>query len=302
MTSRPIPIVRSVLAAYAFFLAHWRPILIAGVPYTVGYALQLVLLQTQTGGETANAGLQLVYLLLAIGTFLASLALSAAALRMAVRGDFGGWLGLRLGRDELNIFLVSLLISALTLLVFLLVFMFWAVVFSSIALGSLEQAGIDPEAEGFDLTQTTAYLGGSEWGVLILLGLAAAAVILWLTARLILAFPATIAQRKVQVLSVWNLSHGQAWRIAAALVLAMVPFIVIEIMLYETLSALAGGHFLAMDLELGPEGVDAPGFGRAQEYLRWHGLMSAVHVPVVSGLYAYMYQTVTRPPRDAGQD
>lgn len=300
MTAQPIPILRSVFAAYAFFIAHWRPLLIAGVPYTVAYALQLALLNSVTAGGEAGPMTGLGSMVLSLATLLASLALSAAALRMAVRGDFGGWLGLRLGEDEFRVFVVTVLVAALTVLVFLLVFMFWAVVVSTIAVGAMQAAGVDPEAADTDLSGALAYIDTTGWLAITGLGLAAAAVVLWLTARLVPALPATIAQRKIQVLSVWKLSSKQAWRIALALVLTAVPMALIELGLYEIASAFAGDRFLATPVALGPEGVDAPGLARAQEYVRVKGLFAFIELPVFSGLYAYIYQTLTRPAKQAG--
>ena len=45
MPTSSVPVLRSVFAAYAFFLVHWRKILIAGAPYTAAYAVQLAMMQ-----------------------------------------------------------------------------------------------------------------------------------------------------------------------------------------------------------------------------------------------------------------
>ena len=60
MTPTAVPILRSVLAAYAFFIAHWRPILIAGLPYTVAYALYLALTQMLATGAISPSVAPLV--------------------------------------------------------------------------------------------------------------------------------------------------------------------------------------------------------------------------------------------------
>jgi hypothetical protein len=293
MPQSQVPVLRSVFAAYAFFIAHWRPILVAGIPYTAAYAAQLALLQTQRAGD-AQAVLGLGLMVLSIVTLVTSVALSAAALRMAVRGDFGGWLGLRLGQDEFRVFVVSILVALLTLIVFVLVFLFWGTLFGTIAAGSLERAGIDPETAGFDLAQATGYMGTADWVIVVLSGLAGLAIVAWLSARLVLSLPATIAQGAIRVMKVWPLSHRNGWRIAAALVLAGVPVTIVELGLYEVLSAMLGHRVIDVTAVLGPEFAETPGIARMREYSLWMGLFSAINIPVFSGLYAYIHQNRTR--------
>ena len=289
MTPTAIPVLRSVLAAYAFFVAHWRPILIAGVPYTAAYTLYLVLMQAQTSG-TADPRLGLIAGLLYVATMIASIALSAAALRMAVRGDFSGWLGLKLGRDEMRLFIVSLLITLWTGIVFVLVFIFWGTVFGTVASGALQRVGIDPESSGFDLAQATSYMQLADWAVVVIIGLVCLAVVLWLSARLVLSLPATMAQQAVRVMKVWPLSHKNGGRIALTLLLAGLPVTLIELGLYEALSGVLGFRLIEVSSLMGPNVEDAPGMVRMREYSLWLGLFSAINIPVFSGLYAYIYQ------------
>ncbi|SDM02372.1 hypothetical protein [Maricaulis salignorans] len=288
----PVPILRSVLAAYAFLISHWQRALIAAAPYTLAYAAQLVLMQA-IGGATGNPVLAMGMFLLSLVTVVASLALSAACLRMAVLGDYSGWHSLKAGADEGRIFIVSLLVAALTLLVFIMAFMFWAVVLGSIAAGAMSRAGIDPEAEGLELVDAMAYLGAADWVVAGVVGLAAAALLVWLSARLALALPATIANRKIMVLSAWSLSGGNAARIAAALLLTGLPLLVLELGLYELICAMLGFRPLYLAVPVGSEQINAPALAAAEEYLRWNGLMAFINVPVFSGLYAYIYRNRT---------
>ncbi|WP_203292171.1 hypothetical protein [Maricaulis parjimensis] len=288
MTPTAIPILRSVFAAYAFFLAHWRPILIAGLPYTVAYALYLFLTQGLVTG-TLDPGFQPLVMLVSIASIIASIALSAAALRMAVRGDFSGWMGLQLGRDEFRVFIVSLLVALLTAIVFVLVFLFWGTVFGTVAGMALERAGLDPEETGFDLMEAVSYMGRADWVAVIALGLGAMAIVVWLTGRLVLSLPATIDQRAIRVMKVWPLSDRNGWRIVLCLLPAGLP-ILIELGLYEAISGLLGQRILDVAHLLGEENATAPGMMRMREYSLWLGLFSAINVPVFSGLYAYIYQ------------
>lgn len=293
MTQSSIPVLRSVFAAYAFFLVHWRTILIAGVPYTTAYAAQLAVMQMRVGGDAGGAA-GLVVVLLSVATLATSVALSAAALRLAVRGEMPGSLGLQFGGDELRIFAVSILVALLTAIVFVLVFLFWGTLFGTVAMSGLEQAGIDPEASGFDLAGATAYMGATEWIVVVLAGLAGLAIVMWLSARLVLALPATIAHRKIQVMKAWPLSDGKGWWIAAALVLAGLPVTLVEIGIYEGLAGLIGHRPIDVTRVIAADLAETPGIARMREYSLWLGLFSAINIPVFSGLYAYLYQKCTR--------
>lgn len=300
MNPTPVPIFRSVAAAYAFLISHWHRAMLAAAPYTVAYIAQLLLLRVvgQGGGET---GLEAGVLLLSVVTVIASLALSASMLRMAVLGDYSGRFGLKLGRDEWRIFLVSLLVFALTVLVFVMVFMFWGVVFSMIASGALEREGIDPEASGFDLVQAASYMTTADWGAVIVTGGLVVFMMAWLSARLVMAYPATIDKGRVLVLSVWPLSNGMAWRIALALLLTAIPLVAIEIGLYELLTLVTGERFLADAALLTAEVDTNAGVQRVREYERWLGVLAAINMPVFSGLYAYIYRQRTAEPAAGGQ-
>lgn len=285
----PVPILRSAAAAYAFLISHWQRALIAAAPYTLAYLVQLLLLDA-LGGTTVNPLIALGSFMLSLISVVASLALSAACLRMAVLGDYSGWHGLKAGADEGRIFVVGLLVSALTLLVFIMAFMFWAVVLGSVAAGAMSRAGVDPEAAGLELADAMAYLGMADWAVVGGVGLLAGAVLMWLSARLVLAFPATIANRKIMVLSAWPLSGGNAVRIAAALLLTGVPLLALEAGLYELICTMLGSRPFYAPVPVGPDQINEPVLAAAQEYLRWNGLMAGINVPVFSGLYAYIYR------------
>lgn len=296
MPNNPVPVLRSVFAAYAFFLVHWRKILVAGIPYTAAYAVQLAAMQMR-GAET-GAAMGPALLVLSVLTLATSVALSAAALRLAVRGEMSGWLGLQFGRDELRVFAATILVSLLTAIVFVLVFLFWGTLFGTVAMGGLDRAGIDAEAAGFDLADATAYMGAADWVVVVLAGLAGMAIVAWLSARLVLALPATIAQGRIQVMKAWPLSQGQGWPIAAALVLAGLPITLIELGLYEALALVIGHRPIDVTAIISADLANTPGIARMREYSLWLGLFSAINIPVFSGLYAYIYQKRTRPAAD----
>jgi hypothetical protein len=61
------------------------------------------------------------------------------------------------------------------------------------------------------------------WTVVGAVGLAGAAGLSWVGSRLYLAFAATVAVGRVQLLSTWTLTRGRAWRILGAVILVWLP-------------------------------------------------------------------------------
>ena len=289
MNPTHLPILRSVAAGYAFLISHWQRALIVAAPYTLLYAVEIMLMRTM-GEAGSNLAVAMGGFLLQLGVVIASLALSAACLRMAVLGDYSGWHSLKAGADEGRLFIVALLVSALTALIFVMAFMFWAVVLASVAGGAMSRAGVDPEGDGLELADGMAYLSTADWIVVGAVGLIAAGVMAWLLARLVLAFPATIASGKIMVLSAFSLSRDNAARIAAAVLLTALPLLVLEVGLYELISALTGSRPLYMPPLAGADQPGVENLAATAEYMRWTGLMAFINVPVFSGLYAYIYR------------
>ena len=289
MSSAPVPVLASIRAAYAFLTGHARAVLLAGLPYTTVYALWLG--GSFGPGHVAQGGIGLA---LSLAVSLASIAMSAAALRLAVRGEHAGPLGLQLGRDELRLFLVALLVFLLAGIVFILVYLFWGVIFLTVAGGAMERAGLELDEEsGFELAQALGYLTPADWAVTGLSGAGCAAIVIWLLARLTLALPASFAAGRIQVMKAWPLSDGNGWRLALCLVLTGLPLLAIELGLYELLSALAGGSLLDMNGRYSDAGSELPAVLRLREYQTWLGLFAAVNLPVFAGLYAFIYKDRT---------
>ena len=117
-----------------------------------------------------------------------------------MRDEYGGQFGLQLSGDEWRFFLVALLNAALVLIVALLAAMFAFVVFTTIAGGAVEGAGIDPEDAGFDLPMAMSYMGTADWVAAWAVNMVAFLLVAWLVARLSVSFPASFAQKAVRVL------------------------------------------------------------------------------------------------------
>ncbi|MFY0637851.1 hypothetical protein [Maricaulis maris] len=289
MSSQPIPVLPSVAKAYALLITHWSRFLMAGLPFTLAYAIQLWLVQKALAAPLDGFWLTLDATVMIAAT-VGSLAFSAMCFRLAVRDEYGGQFGLQLSGDEWRFFLVALLNAALVLIVALLAAMFAFVVFTTIAGGAVEGAGIDPEESGFDLPMAMSYMGTADWVAAWAVNMVAFLLVAWLVARLSVSFPASFAQKAVRVLSVWTLSEGQAWRILAAMALAGLPLIVVEVALYEALCMALDARPLLTPVSVGEVMVTDGVFARIPEYLRVAGLFSIVNLPVMAGLYAQFYR------------
>lgn len=290
MTTTPVPILRSVAAAYAFLISHWHRALIAAAPYTLLYVMQLVVLANQLSATTPSDTMMSVYWALWLVTPISLLALTGAMLRMAVKGDYSGRFGLKLGRDEWRVFIVSILVGVLMFVSLVLALMFFVAVMLSVAAGALQRAGIELEESNAEMDMAWSYLSTADWAVLGVVGFLGLALVMWLSARVSLAMPATIDRGRVLVLSVWPLTHGNAWRVAVATVLAIGPLLLVEAGLYNLIGLVLGERpFEQLELISAVDG-DAASMSIVREYLRWFGVMAGINYPLMAGLYAYIYR------------
>jgi hypothetical protein len=184
------------------------------------------------------------------------------------------------------------LVSALVVLVSIMVTMFIFVVFNNVASAALSGAGMAPDdlPEGFELMDATAYMGTADWVLIGAAGLVGAIFMVWLLARLMMAMPATIANKKVMVLKVWAMSKGNTWRISLILLLTTLPVILLETGLYELISFAIGDRFLYIPVAITEGAAASADLSRWNELLRWNGLMAFINSPLIAGLYAYLYR------------
>ena len=82
----------------------------------------------------------------------------------------------------------------------------------------------------------------------------------------------------------------------AALLLAGLPLILLELGLYELVSQVRGERLFDVSGLLDAESAALPGIALMREYGLWMSLFSAINIPVFSGLYAYMYRNRTKAP------
>lgn len=289
MTKHNISILGSVNSAWAFVRSYFQQLLLAALPYTA-FTLGIAVLVRINSDDAMGAAGSVIGMLFSIGAVVSGLAFYAAVLRLAVNNTSEGWLGLKFGAEERRVLFVTLLIFGLAILTASLIAMFIGPLFLSVENAAMLSAGIDPEALEIDAVQALGYMKAADWAVIIGAALIGLALMVWLLARLLMAFPATIAEGKIRVLSVWGLSNGQSARMALALALALGPLLAVEIAVYEGLVALFDVRFLYVAFNVGPDQLVDPRSSQFQEMVRLVSLFAFINVPIVFGLYAGLYR------------
>ena len=134
--------------------------------------------------------------------------LMAAVARAVLNPRAGGFGYLRLGMDEVRVFVVSLVLC-------ILLFCGWLAV--GLLVGVL--AGI------------AGATGASwMWLVVVLGGLAGVAAIIWLAVRLSLAVPITVAENRFAIFDSFALTKGRFWPLLGMAVIAFVMVMVISLL------------------------------------------------------------------------
>lgn len=138
--------------------------------------------------------------------------LTAAIHRAVLRPQERAFGYLRLGMDELRVFVVSLVLSILFVVIATVTFV----------------------AVGIGVAATTAGAGENS-GLAVLLGLLLGAVgmalMIWLAVRLCLALPITVAERRLAIFDSWRLTRGRVWSLIGMSLLAFVMALVVAILL-----------------------------------------------------------------------
>lgn len=170
-----------------------------------------------------------------------------------------GPFGFQFGRPELNLLLALGLLLFLMLLG-LLFLLFLTFVFTIAAYG-LGHASATPPAPGAQLPPEVQLIVSA---LMFVFGLA----IIWVGVRVCLYPAATVAERKVQVFSVWKLTEGRFWPIFAAILILAAP---------------------ALLLEMAAMSVTAPGVQLALAFIS-AAVNAFVEAPLLFGLYAVLYK------------
>lgn len=131
----------------------------------------------------------------------------AAVQRAVVRPAESAFGYLRLGGDEVRVFVVCLVLSVLF------------IVGAGVAVGLL--GGLIAVLSA-TVGDGAAALGG------IVGGLALAALAIWLCVRLSLALPITVAERRIAIFDSWGLTRGRFWPLLGMAILAMILAMVVQ--------------------------------------------------------------------------
>lgn len=137
----------------------------------------------------------------------------AATNRAIVRPAESAFGYLRLGMDEVRVAVVSLVLSILAIVVFGILY--------AVLIGVTVGIGVAMGEQGAGVT---AIVG-------IVAFLAFFAFVIWVCVRLSLAFPITVAERRIALFDSWKLTKGHFWGLLGMFLLAYVMSIVVQILL-----------------------------------------------------------------------
>lgn len=162
--------------------------------------------------------------------------LMAAVARAVLNPRAGGFGYLRLGMDELRVFVVTLVLGILMTFACLAVFVLVGVL-----------AGI----------AGTSGASGT-WLVGILGGLAGVAAIIWLAVRLCLAVPITVAENRFAFFDSFGLTRGRFWPLFGMAVITLVMVLVVQLLLgivTMPLALMTGQQMVTFGAQQDPEAL-----------------------------------------------
>jgi hypothetical protein len=275
-----VPIVESAKAGYAFMRANLRALAPAAGIGAVIFAIT----EHFSIGDTGTA------LLLQLALIAFQILFTASILRLALRPHASGFFGMQAGKDEANLLGAGVAIGFFLFIIAVVGALLFTFAFAAAA----QQSGVDVEGLQGDpaaMQAAMATLLSSPQGLPVMAVLAVVlAALCYLGARLTLASPATIGERKIMAFSTWRWTEGNGLRIIATICLVVLP-------LGMGVGVIAGVLASAMGVGA-PADIAAParipclllaGFG---QYL--------LVTPALTGLIAHLYQglrpVVTPPP------
>lgn len=208
----------------------------------------------------------------------------AAVNRAVVRPSESAFGYLRLGMDEVRVFVVSLVLS---------------IVFG---LGFGLAGGLI-----FGVMGAMAAMMSDNAGLVALLmvvaGLLFVALIIWVVVRLSLALPITVAERRIAIFDSWKLTKGHFWGLLGMAILAWVLCLVVQILLsivlMPILFAVSGGfENLAAIETMQPMEILQTMAPMAITILVFAAIVSALQLAIMYAPFASAYMGITG--RDGG--
>lgn len=224
----------AVRASWRFLLDHPGPVGFAALLYAPVFAAQSVWSAQAAVAAPGAAPLAILAALAGLAIFVVSL---AAWGRLALGVPGVGLLGHRLGADEQRLGVVALLLFVLTFTVVGTAFLALAFMIAALALINVDAEAPAPEGR----VDIFAMFGPGETAVAVIVIGAFALFSLWFFLRLALAYPATVALGRVQVLTAWPLSRGsRATQMLTSVLVASAPGVAVLLVLNFASNALVG--------------------------------------------------------------
>ncbi len=273
------PILECVREGFAFIGRDWR--LIVPVAATAAFGVAPLEVWSDVAAARSDLGGGLIASLLAL--IVQAVVLAAFYRRTLSRG--ADPLALRLGADERNVVGVTLSIGFFYLIVF---FVGLFILMGALAF-LLAGAGIDSESlQGLPPEEAArtfiAALGNDGRVVFFVLLALLAAGLLWLSARLALALPATVAEGRALAFTTWGWTKGNSGSIAACLVLLALGGIALSVLAVLLPSVVVGAAF-------GEAAMRTPG-SPAHWIMSWFSAaigLAFFHAPYAA-MTAYLYR------------
>lgn len=221
----------------------------------------------------AYAGIAwIIPLSLALSTVLYTAALRAVLFPGESRFGY-----MRLGKDELRVFVVALVLGILAFAIYMA---------GAIIMGIL--AGV--------LGFVARDAGGAAFLPLILVFLALVGVMIWLAVRFSLALPITVAEKRLAIFDSWKLTKGHALGLFGMTLIIVVMGIVVSILAWLVLLPLI---FLTGGIQA-MAGMEGAGFGELMSamgpailvYVLCNSIISALSLAIFMAPYAAAYRDI----------
>lgn len=199
-------------------LSAWRPTLPAYLISSVALGL---LFAISVGSNERLGAFSLPLMLIVLFLNIACMSMS---LRLAINGEFGGFLGLKFGSDEGRLLLAQIIFGALMAFIAIVVgFVIYTIVFAYIYTTIPDVTAIQDDQEALQAAIFAAFQTPTGRVVSVLGFLAFLVPLVWLVARLITFPAATLARGKIMIFETWSWTKGLAIPVMISLVICIGP-------------------------------------------------------------------------------
>lgn len=277
-----LPIVRAVAYSWQFAATAWKPTLPAFLirAIIVGFYFHSVALATgNDNGLGFFSGILLGF---------SEVVCMALTLRLAIRSEYQGFMGIQIGADEGRLFVANFLYGFLMSLAVLIAgFLVFALASAYLSTTIPDIEAISQDTVAFRKAVGEAFSSPTGTFVAIVMVCLFLLPLLFIAARLVTFTAATIARKKIMIFETWSWTKGYSFQIIIALIVTYLPFVVL---VGIGMFVLSGP--LSIQLLADPESAEAVSPGKLQSFLYGFGI-SILSIPIYlvgAGLSAFMYQ------------